>query len=273
MDRFFHNDNASFVDLSYQLDDYRSSEETISYVSAEDKLYIGSRYPFNSKYLKVSTANAVSANLTVKYWDGNQFRDVVEIIDETAISGVPLAQSGHITFVPDKDYTWTREDTEDIPALSSITIYDMFWLEISYDADISAGIKWMGDIFCKTNDLAAEYPDLLRSAVLTAFESGKSDWEEQIMFASRLVVEELISRRVIDHGNQLLDRRKLRSSAVAKTAEIVYSGLGDDFEDQRAQAQANYANRLKQDILNLDTNLNARLEVGEGSLRQGRLSR
>lgn len=273
MDRILYSNNGILSDLSYELENYHSESASLNFVAAEDKIYIGSRYPFNSKYLKVDTANAVSSSVSFKYYDGNQFRAVVDTIDETAVSGATLNRSGHVTFVPNQDYAWVREDSTDITEINTVTVYGMFWLEVSFSADIAFELSWIGNLFNTTNDIAAEYPDLVRSNMLIAWEAGKTDWEEQSVIASSLIVDDLVTQGVISSANQLLERRVLRSVAVAKTAELIYTGLGDDYEDQRNVARGEYKKRLHKDLFKVDKNGNGMLDLVEEGVKQGRMHR
>lgn len=278
--RIIFSDNGVLRDFSTNLSNFQQGTETLDYVAAEDKLFIGSPFPFNHKYFKVSVQNTNAAVLSIKLWDGSEFVDSVEIIDETSVGGIPINQTGYISWVPDKEETWTREDTvirnqEKVTGLGNITIYDNYWAEFTWDADfdITTALSFVGNLFSNDDDLAAEFPDLVRSDTLNGFESGKTDWEEQHIKAAELLIEDIQGQHVITDGNQILDRRAFKNSSVQKAAEIIYNAFGDDFEDQRLAALKEYQKRLGRDILNLDLNSNARLDSVERRVRQGRLIR
>jgi hypothetical protein len=65
----------------------------------------------------------------------------------------------------------------------------------------------------------------------------------------------------------------VRNICVSKTAELIYSGLGDDYIDQKTAARNEYKSRLKKDIFKTDKNANGILEPFEERVRQGRLHR
>jgi hypothetical protein len=60
---------------------------------------------------------------------------------------------------------------------------------------------------------------------------------------------------------------------VSKTAELIYTMLGDDYVDQRREANGEYSRRKKLNILNIDSNGDGDLSVKERQNRQGFLYR
>lgn len=273
--RIVFSDNGTLSDYSVNLNNYQSGTSALVMVAAEDYLYIGSRHPFNSVFIKMGTANTNSASLTVNYWDGDNWRAVVDTIDET--SG--LTDSGHVTWTPDLDYSWSKEHTnhngETITGLSDVVIYSQYWVRIKASADFSAGttISYVGDLFCNDDDLEAEFPDFGLSATKTSFESGKTDWEEQRIIASRIMVQDLVDKGIIKGSENILNRRDYREASVMKTAEIIFRSFGDDFIDQKTQARDEYQSRLKKRIHRVDLNSNATEDDYEGVNETGFLSR
>ncbi len=272
--RVIFSDNGTLNDLSVNLNNYHSGTGAVGFVAADDYLYIGSRYPFNSFYIAFGTANTQTSTLSISYWDGNQWRSAVDVIDQTD----GFKQDGLITFVPDKGQSgWSREDTvnrsgtEQVTGLGDVTIYDQFWLRLSLSADLDAGttIKWIMYKFIVDDDLYSEYPIFNSSTLKDAYESGKTDWEEQIIVSSKIVVDELIKRGIIDSGNQLLDYKKIESPTVPKVAEIIFNGLGDDYDDDRIKARKNFDNRISNKVFSVDLNNNATLDNKELGVRSG----
>lgn len=274
IDRFIHSDNGSLADFSVQVEDYHAGSTNVTIVAGQDAIYLGSRFPFNSRYFKVATANVAAATPTVAYWDGNKFQPVVELTDETSAAGVPLAQSGHLTWTTNRDFGWALEDTtEDIPELANLVIYDQYWIKITFSADVTADIAWAGHMFGSDEDIGSEYPDLLRANFKTAFESGKTDWEEQRVRASKLILDDLVNANLLRDGNQLLERREMRYAMVSKTAVLIYSAMGDDYVDDVLRSQKEYTGRFKKSVLSIDRNNNANLDRGEVGVKNGWLFR
>lgn len=277
--RVLYSDNGTLTDFSVNMNKYHTGTSTIAqFVAAQDYLYIGSRWPFNSFYMAFETANTASTTLSIDYWDGNEWQAAVDVIDQT--NG--FNQDGLITFVPDEGESgWVREDTvqrdgsEQVTGLQGVTIYDQFWLRLSFssDLDASTSLKWLKYKFISDEDLYAEYPIFNSSTLRDAYESGKANWEEQVVVGSHLVVDELIKNGVITSGNQLLDWSKMESVAVPKIAEVIFNALGDDYDDDRIKARNEFKARSGNKVFHVDYSGDARLNNAELRLRSGHFFR
>ena len=273
--RIIFSDNGTLNDYSVALNKYEASTENFVLVAAEDYLFVGSRFPFNSLFFKMGTVNSNSSTMSVHYWDGDEWQAVVNIIDETE----GLTQDGNVTFYPDLDENWMREHTnyngETITGLSGITIYNQYWIRISFSADLSAGttLRYIGNIFCNDDDIYSEYPDFRSPNVLTSFKSGKTDWEEQRYKASRILIQDLVDKKIITEGGQILNRSDYAEACVSKTAEIIYNSFGDDFKDQKLEAHKEYNARLSKRVHRVDLNGNALEDISESRNETGFLNR
>jgi hypothetical protein len=243
--RFIYSDNGTLKNYTEEINNYHSGETTITIVALDDALYIGSVLPFNHLYFKMGTTVNLNASLmTVSLWDGKEFNEVAELIDNTEVSGKTLAQSGFIEFVPDKQEGWSYEDTvntngvEKVTGLGSVKIYDKYWTKITFSADLTTDltIAWLGQIFSNDEDLGSEYPDLVLSDTMTAIESSKTDYQEQSVRAAKIIIQDLQRKNVILNNNQILERSNLMLPSVSKIAEIIYSMLGDDYNDNIVSA-------------------------------------
>lgn len=274
-------DDTTLSDISVNLDNYYAGTETLPFVAAEDFLYIGSRFPFNHLYFKFGTANTASSSLTVAVWDGNQWRNTVQTFDETLSGAASFGQDGYITWIPDKQYGWGREDTtstsgnEQVTGLGDITIYDHYWVRFAFSADLDAGtaLSWVGNLFTDDNDLGTEFPDLVRTNVLTAWESGKTTWEEQHVHAAKIIAQDLESKKVIVHKSQILDRKDYIPASIMKVAEFAFRGMGPEFVDDRNDSRMEYEKRLNKTIGKIDRDLDGTLDRRELGYIQGRLRR
>lgn len=273
--RIIYSDNGTLIDFSVNLNKYDETESQFHYITGQDYIYIGSRLPFNSLYFKVVHENNVNAKMFVEVFDGTSWVFVNELIDETDA----FKQSGYITFTPDRDSGWSMEDTNDgsdiIPGLASIKIYDRYWMRISFDQNLKnhVGISWAGHIFADDLDLGSEYPDLVKASVKHAFKASKQDWEEQLVRASEILMEDLMINRVVLDSSQILDRFDYKSACIQKAAEIIFNAFGDDFIDQKQRAREEYQRRLSNPTKKIDTNRNAVEDPIETLHQQGWLSR
>ena len=132
--RIFHDDNGTPRDLSIALNDITGSEETIAIVSAEDSIILGSDFPFNHRYIRVSSANDQASSVSVELYSGSDWVSAVDVIDSTKSGANTLAQNGIISWVPDKNEAWGKvSESKDIPELSTgPMIYDFYWVKISF---------------------------------------------------------------------------------------------------------------------------------------------
>jgi len=279
--KFLFSDNGTLTDYSAELSNYHSSNAVLPVVAAEDAMYIGVRYPLNSFYLKVGVANDAASVMSVSYWDGSTFRSMVETIDETSVNGVTLAQSGHVTFVPDKNHGMRSEDTqksngsENIAGLGAVNIYDRYWYKLSFSVDLNAltALSFVGNLFNSDDDLTGLYPGIMDSDILARWETGKTSWEEQSVIAGKALIADLISSKVITSGNQILRREKFMMASCYKTVEIIFTPLGEDYAEDKKTAIDNYRAAKSLDIYDVDQNNNAILETKETAVRTGVLSR
>ena len=271
--RIFFSDDGTFTDYTSSLNDYYSGSATFSYVTGEDYWYIGTVLPLNHLYCVVATANDTTASLTVQYWDGSQWQDTVDVIDDTSASGVSLAQSGFIEWVSRKGDKWGYEDTVNIDATATniigfpltTVVHDMYWTRWKWNANLKAStiISWIGQLFSTDDDLGAEFPDLVRTNTMAAFESGKTDWKEQAHVAAKVIQKDLIERKTMWDENQILTREDLTLASVQKVAQIIYGALGDDYTDQRDAAAKEYQIRLSKAYVKVDNNKNANVDINE----------
>lgn len=267
--RVVFSDNGVLSDLSSRLNKFNASTASVVYTTGEDAFYIGSALPFARKFFEVSTPNTTPAVPVISYWDGNQWRSVVDTQDDTSPLSTPLAQSGLLSWTTDKNYGWHDEDTVDaagierVTGLGDITIYDLYWLRITWSANLTFTLKWVGDLFLDSDDLLqAEYPDL-NSGFMSAFETGKTSWYEQRVLATKLITSDLIAKGMIQDSAQIMDWRWLELACISKTAQLIYSTSGPNFLESAQMAAQQYAARIDKNLINVDVNKNAREDKDE----------
>lgn len=273
--RVLFSDNGTLSDISVNTGDFRESSETINYTVSEDYIYIASFLPFNHKHIDVGTANDQSSVITVEIWDGANWTAAVDVIDQTAVSGVSLAQDGIISWSSDVDDSpWNRQQkSEDVTGLTGTNIYNMYWVRLSWSATLNAStsLSYIGHKFSKDSDLYDLYPEFNDSNVLTSFESGKTDWEEQHYIAADYLIRDLKQDNAIVTADQLLDWQIFKEASIHACAMTIYWGLSQ-FE-KHDKAKSKYEVARKNGFLNVDLNRDSRLNVSERGMRQGFLGR
>lgn len=70
--------------------------------------YIGSSRPIKGIKAYVKTANTTAGTLNLEYWNGVAWASVALLVDQTEVAGVPLAQTGTISFTSTVDLAEVR---------------------------------------------------------------------------------------------------------------------------------------------------------------------
>ena len=271
--RVFHYD-GSLNDISKSMNDINSNSEALT-IAATDYIYIGSDLPFNHRWFQVASANAATATWTVEVWDGSAWVAAVDIVDYSEAAGVPLAADGIIKFTPDRNKSWARESTtEDIPSLSTLKVYELFWIRLQPSAELSVTLNYIGFKFAQDDDLYGLYPELERTEIKTAFQTGKTDWDEQQVGASEEIVRYLKKKGIVWNGNQILDWEQFSVPNCHKVAEMVYFTFsGEDMEIKRKAAKNYYFTTVDVGIPRTDKDQDARLDPQESKPYQTTLVR
>lgn len=276
--RTFFKSGSSLIDISAEMNDYLSGTKVFAYLFATDFLYLGSELPFNHRFFHVKVVNDLASVANVELWDGGSvWNPAVEVVDGTiATAGKSLSQSGIIQFTPDRNKAWGMEDTtEHIDALSTLRIYNLYWMRFSWSANLKSTTELhsIGHKFASDTDLAAEYPDLIRSSVMTAFESGKTNWDSQHFLAAEYIIGDLKRQNVIISKNQILEWEKLKSAAVHRVAAIIYTAFGKAKEEEMKQAFISYKKTLDVKQFSIDKNADALEQVNERFEQTGWMTR
>lgn len=264
--RVIYDDNGTKTDYSSTLAQIETGTVTVAIVALEDYIYIGSTYPFNHRYISVSTANTNSSVLSVDIYDGSVWNGAVDVIDKTSVAGKTFAQSGVVQFSVDRSKSWSRiSTTESISVLSSFKIYDKYWARLRFSANFSAGtaIKYVGHAFSADGQLAMLYPDLNSSNLKTAFASGKTTWEEQHVLAGDKIIEDLQNSGMVVTGNQIMNWERYTQASLHCVAAMVYRAFGDDYKDNLEQAVKDYKEAINKAIGDIDKNADGVLSIGE----------
>lgn len=265
--RVIWSNNGTLTDISLEANDLFSGTKTIDLVYNQDYIYIGSDLPFNHRYFQVSSVNAVASVASVAIWDGSTWNPAVDVLDQTAASGASMAQSGILSWTTDKNKSWICEETtENISALSTLKIYDLHWVRLSWSASWTGttAISYIGHRFGDDNLLTGLYPDLGRSAVKTAHTSGKTTWNDQHVLAAEMIVAQLRKERILYSPSQIFSWEMFQMAAAHKTAHIIYSAFGETKQNEREEAKKQYDEAMNQITFpNQDKNADGHLDSGE----------
>lgn len=265
--RVIFKNNTALTDISVGVNEFRTTSDVIDIVALQDAIYIGSELPFNHRYINLGVVSDTTSVISAKIWDGNEWDPVVDLIDQTSVGGKTFAQSGIISWAPDKDESgWGLADsTEEVTDLTTLKIYDLYWLKLTFSADLKAttALRYIGHKFSTDQQLAAIYPELYLSTTMGQFETGKTTWDEQHIKASEIVVRDLIRKFKASSGNQVMNWEYYSEASIHQMAAIVYRAFGNDYQDELAQALKDYKIAFNIESTQIDRNKDGRLERRE----------
>lgn len=269
---------GSFQDLSPALSDIHAQTKVID-LSPGDYLYLASYLPHNHRYFDVSVVNDQDSSIVVEYWNGNAWVPFVDVVDETSVNGKTLAQDGIVSWRLDPlSYSWGWADTPNMSGsgLTTLKIYGLYWTRISFSAALknTTALNYVGHKFSEDPALEAEYPELARSALKTAWKAGKTDWSEQTLLAAEYIVAELRGpRRKITSADQIMSWQLFEKASVHRTAMICFKGMGSDYEKELKAATQAYKDSMDIRLFEVDESRDGNLDQGEKENRVEWLTR
>lgn len=231
-------------------------------------IYIGKKAPFNNFFIWADIVNATDSIMKVEYFDGKAWQEAVDVLDES----VGLTQSGIVQFSPNKKYNWARvsDTSETDVGFAGLTIYDMYWLRVSFSVALDAGttVKQFAYKFTDENELLSKDIDL--NELLTSF--SQTDWTRQIIAASVEVVKDMKIRQIITDECQILRFEDVFLLTAYKTLFIIYLNLGSSYKEKREEIIKLYENSFA-GIYTIDKNNDAMVSRNEININSTRMTR
>jgi len=270
--RIIHSDNGVLEDKSVELNNLFTTNATIDLAVTDDYLYIGSDLPFNHRYFEVTTANTNTSAMSVEIWNGSEWNAAVDVIDQTSASGRTLAQSGYISWTTDRNESWGMDETtENVTGLTTLKIYNMYWVRLKVSASLSGttAVGYVGFKFANDDDLGGRYPDLVGSTIMDAFETGKTNWNEQHFLAAEDIIKDIRRKRIAWNANQITDWEQFNLAAVHKVALIIMQSFGDDYKDNRLDAKREYEDAMNLKVFTIDSNMDGHIQTDERQPHRG----
>jgi hypothetical protein len=120
----------------------------------------------------------------------------------------------------------------------------MYWLRISFSADLNAATELRRMTYSFSANQKIEEYDITLKDYITEFqdesESSKTNWDDEIITASELVVADMKNRSVIVNRGQVLRFDDVFLPTTYKTLELIYSNLRGDFKEKLSDVRAAY---------------------------------
>lgn len=180
-----------------------------------DALYLGFQGKFASRYIQVGTApNDVASDLSVEYWDGSTWNGVDDLVDQTSVGGVTLAQSGFISWQNKEDWKASSQAGVDLDI-------ELYWvkLTVSVALNVATTIKSILNIYSDDTLLRMYFPELISDA--NYLPSGKTNFLDQHIAAKDLVVLRLKQRKIIESEAQIIEANDVSIAAVYAAAMLL----------------------------------------------------
>lgn len=254
---------SSLIDLSQQMNNYLSGTSVLDLKASSDALYLGSDLPFNHRWFNIDVPNQNASRIqSIQIWNGSTWMNTVDLMDDTVLMGATFAKSGYVAFVPDRlASAWSRQyTTETMADLSTLKIYNLYWIKITFSADLSAltELSYIGHRFANDVELRLEYPELFNPDLMTAL--GVANWNQQHAVTAEYVIRDLMRDQAIYSSNQLLDWEIFKSAGVHRAAAMIYYSLGPAYNEHYNRAIAAYKQSLDLKFLRIDQSGDATLD-------------
>jgi hypothetical protein len=257
------------IDISVNMADFRNHDYDVNYTAGE-YIHIGTNFPFNNVWVELTkNANHTPGAPVIEVWWANAWHQVVDVIDGTA----GMQQSGRISWALDIDKGWDIERKSADVGLPATSIYNRYWLRMSWAAHYDSKLKFIGQKFSNDASLESLYPDLLQPAILAGFKTGKTNWDDQHFMAAEAIIKDARRRNFILDRGQLFDASVFEEASGHKVAEIVYSAFGAPYVDHASRASKRFQEEMNTRMMVIDANANGHLEPSEITRKSGYMTR
>jgi len=263
--RLFTKISATLADKSLANQD---DTQTVSLVlGTSDYIYVAQRYPFTNLFLHMDSVNTNASVLSGQYWDGTEWRDAVDMMDGTSLSGATLGKSGGIQWSLDPLYTWNIvTDTVQTYApteLQTLKIYNSYWFRLKVSASLLAGTDSKEIGYCFTTSQRLKDFDVEIDGFFASFATGKTDWIDEIKTGSKLVVQDLKRLGLVMSPGQIIELDDVYVPTSLRTLMLIYSNLGPSYKDKITAMAKEYDKAMNIRRFTFDTNANGKLEQRE----------
>ncbi len=103
---------------------------------------------------------------------------------------------------------------------------------------------------------------------MAAYRTGKTDWREETIAASEQIVSHLRRNNVIVRREQIFDWSLFTEASVHKTAELIFSGLGNGYFERAKIAQAKFEKAVNVKFAEIDLDASGDVTDSEKTISQ-----
>jgi hypothetical protein len=257
------------VDVSME-----NAERSIITINNNQQIVLGQRYPFNNLFVSVvDEGQAVgTTGMGIEYWDGEEWIAAVDVLDFTK----SFSRSGVVQFQLAKLKNWQEikdssvDTAELVPTeLDSKNISDCYWVRIKNNGP-TRKINFISYAFTTTSKINSV--DVEAKSYFETFAAGKTDWFDEIVTASEMMVSEMVSSGLLKYPGQIILLDGFYLPCAWRTLAHIYQNMGKGYDDKKISAFTAYQSFLG-GLLTVDTDEDARPDKFEDSATQSRLER
>lgn len=239
-----HDNNSVFADHSNELVGYDRDSASLTFVTAEDSIYIGFYKPINVFYAEFTTPNTNAATLAVKYYNGSAF---------TACAGLHDDSDG---FTRNGFVKWDRNQTTE--AATSINSTSLFWYKLDLSVDSSAMvIMGVNIVFSDDQDLKREvfeiskYLPVSTSTHILSHVSARDEIIQNLNIIGKIKKDASSGWVEGITAFDLLDISEVKLASTYLTLSKIMFAASDDIDDQYSMKSRKYEDLAKNIINNI----------------------
>ena len=230
-----------------------SKDALLFELTSSSKFYVGYQNPFSTRYFHFKTLNTTTRTITVKYWDGTQYSEVEDLLDQT--NG--FTSNGFIS--------WLNQNNWREYAQSPITNQSLYWVEITIDDALDPGTELQSglDLYCDEDFVRGYYPEIISDS--RYHPPGRDDFLEQLKAARDLVVLRLKQDGLIRNAGQIIDINEVAVAAAHAFVWVVLNPIAKDEgeKEMRDDAYKNFIKELNRVKIDIDWDNSGTIEESE----------
>jgi hypothetical protein len=264
----------------------------------EKYFYVAQRFPFNNLFLMFTEkVNTESSTLMIEYWNGaSEWVEAKDILDFTR----GLARNGLVQFSLNNNESWdciSRTGTDDTNApleMRGLDINDCHWIRISCLPDepsntvtipddpdtilVDESSTTISDVELKhicyafTTTEKVNGVDIQMPRHYTTFLSGKTNWLDEILIGSEMMIADLKTAGMLKSHGQIILLDDFYLPCAYRVLMHLYSQMGTAYEGKRGEITAAY-NRFLKGPKTIDVNMDAKISSNENQASTNRIRR
>jgi hypothetical protein len=222
--------------------------------------------------------HAIETKFLIDYWDGTEWQAAVDLLD----SSNGLHETAMLQFSLNNKYGWhevgeTDDDSTNCPdEFVGLFINDCYWLRISFDptADVPNPLTKIKKIcYAFTTTDVVNSIDVEGPSYYDAILEGKTNWVNEIITASEMMVSDLKRIGFIKSEGQIIEFDEIYLACAYKTLMHIYFQLGKAYATQMAIMSNKYEKALSSKALTFDNDQDGKISRREIASTETRMVR